>query len=112
MQEFKEQNLKKYTLLNLLKPNLRKLSLLKKIKKEFDEVLDEKNQVFIAEFNRKILQIILSEPVPFIYERIGERYNHLLIDEFQDTSDMQFYNLLPLIENSLANNHFNLIIPW
>ncbi len=110
MQEFKEQNLKKYTLLNLLKPNLRKLSLLKKIKKEFDEVLDEKNQVFIAEFNRKILQIILSEPVPFIYERIGERYNHLLIDEFQDTSDMQFYNLLPLIENSLANNHFNLIV--
>ncbi len=110
MQDFKEKNLKKYTLLSLLKPNLRKLSLLKKIKKEFDEVLDEKNQVFIAEFNRKILQIILSEPVPFIYERIGERYNHLLIDEFQDTSDMQFYNLLPLIENSLANNHFNLIV--
>jgi ATP-dependent exoDNAse (exonuclease V) beta subunit len=48
--------------------------------------------------------------VPFIYERIGERYNHLLVDEFQDTSDMQFYNLLPLIENSLANNHFNLIV--
>ncbi|CAH0995839.1 ATP-dependent helicase/nuclease subunit A [Emticicia aquatica] len=110
MQTFKENHLKKYTLLNLLKPNLRKLSLLKKIKKEFDEVLDEKNQVFIAEFNRKILQIILSEPVPFIYERIGERYNHLLVDEFQDTSDMQFYNLLPLIENSLANNHFNLIV--
>ena len=110
MQEFKANNFKKYTLLNLLKPNLRKLSLLKKIKTEFDKVLDEKNQVFIAEFNRKILQIILSEPVPFIYERIGERYNHLLIDEFQDTSDMQFYNLLPLIENSLANNHFNLIV--
>ena len=110
IQEFKEINLKKYTLLNLIKPNLRKLSLLKKIKKEFDEVLDGKNQVFISEFNRKILQIILSEPVPFIYERIGERYNHLLVDEFQDTSDMQFYNLLPLIENSLANNHFNLIV--
>lgn len=110
IQEFKDTNLKKYTLLNLIKPNLRKLSLLKKIKKEFDEVLDGKNQVFISEFNRKILQIILSEPVPFIYERIGERYNHLLVDEFQDTSDMQFYNLLPLIENSLANNHFNLIV--
>lgn len=110
IQEFKETNLKKYTLLNLIKPNLRKLSLLKKIKKEFDEVLDGKNQVFISEFNRKILQIILSEPVPFIYERIGERYNHLLVDEFQDTSDMQFYNLLPLFENSLANNHFNLIV--
>ncbi len=110
MQAFKADNLAKYTLLSLLKPNLRKLSLLKKIKKEFDEVLEGKNQVFISEFNRKILKIILSEPVPFIYERIGERYNHLLVDEFQDTSDMQFYNLLPLIENSLANNHFNLIV--
>ncbi|WP_337044183.1 UvrD-helicase domain-containing protein [Emticicia sp. 17c] len=110
MQEFKARHLKKYTLFNLIRPNLRKLSLLKKIKKEFDEVLEEKNQVFIAEFNRKILNIILSEPVPFIYERIGEKYNHLLIDEFQDTSDMQFYNLLPLIENSLAGNNFNLIV--
>lgn len=110
MQEFKTQHLPKYALFTMLKPNLRKLSLLKKIKAEFDLVLEDKNQVFISEFNRKILQIILSEPVPFIYERIGERYNHLLVDEFQDTSDMQFYNLLPLIENSLANNHFNLIV--
>lgn len=110
MQEFKTKHLPKYALFTMIKPNLRKLSLLKKIKTEFDNVLADKNQVFISEFNRKILQIILSEPVPFIYERIGERYNHLLVDEFQDTSDMQFYNLLPLIENSLANNHFNLIV--
>lgn len=110
MQDFKDVHLKKYTLFNLIRPNLRKLSLLKKIKAEFDEVLKEKNQVFIAEFNRKILNIILSEPVPFIYERIGEKYKHLLIDEFQDTSDMQFYNLLPLIENSLAGDNFNLVV--
>lgn len=110
MQDFKEAHLRKYTLFNLIRPNLRKLSLLKKIKTEFDEVLREKNQVFIAEFNRKILNIILSEPVPFIYERIGEKYRHLLIDEFQDTSDMQFYNLLPLIENSLAGDNFNLVV--
>ena len=110
MQDFKDAQLKKYTLYTILRPNLRKLSLLKKIKDEFDAVLAEKNQVFIAEFNRKILNIILSEPVPFIYERIGEKYRHLLIDEFQDTSDMQFYNLLPLIENSLAGNYFNLVV--
>ncbi|RYU93242.1 UvrD-helicase domain-containing protein [Emticicia agri] len=110
MQDFKDNHLKKYTLYNLIRPNLRKLALLKKIKTEFDKILGEKNQVFIAEFNRKILHIILSEPVPFIYERIGEKYKHMLIDEFQDTSDMQFYNLLPLIENSLAGNNFNLIV--
>ncbi|MDB2651872.1 UvrD-helicase domain-containing protein [bacterium] len=34
-----------------------------------------------------------KEPAPFIYERLGERYHHFLIDEFQDTSVMQWHNL-------------------
>lgn len=110
IQEVKADNFAKFLLFEQIKPHFYKLSLLSKIKEEFDNVLDEKNQVFISEFNRKILQIVLREPVPFIYERIGERFDHLLIDEFQDTSEMQFFNLLPLIENSLAKNNFNLIV--
>ncbi|NTV83690.1 MAG: UvrD-helicase domain-containing protein, partial [Bacteroidales bacterium] len=47
---------------------------------------------------------------PFIYERLGEKYHHYLIDEFQDTSIMQWHNLLPLIENSLASNRMNLVV--
>lgn len=100
----------KFRLLEQLLSSFYPLSLLKKIKEEFDQVLQENNQVSISEFNRKILEIVLTEPVPFIYERLGERFNHILIDEFQDTSDLQFYNLLPLIENSLAHNNFNLIV--
>jgi ATP-dependent helicase/nuclease subunit A len=45
-----------------------------------------------------------------VYERLGEKYNHILIDEFQDTSTLQWHNFLPLIENSLANGHFNLAV--
>lgn len=108
--ELRELHSPKYVLFNVLISEMHKLALLKTVKQEFDAVLKENNQVFLAEFNRKILEIVLTEPVPFIYERLGEKFNHILIDEFQDTSDMQFYNLLPLIENSLAANNFNLVV--
>ncbi len=57
-----------------------------------------------------IAKIVLNEPIPFIYERLGEKYSNYLIDEFQDTSVLQFQNLLPLIENSLASGHFTLLV--
>ena len=55
----------------------------------------------ISEFNKKIHSIIVEQPSSFIYERIGERYNHFLIDEFQDTSVLQWQNILPLITDSI-----------
>jgi ATP-dependent exoDNAse (exonuclease V) beta subunit len=55
----------------------------------------------ISEFNAIIYREI-QKPAPFIYERLGERYRHFFIDEFQDTSEMQWQNLIPLIDNALA----------
>lgn len=97
-------------LLNCLLPHLQKLALLKQIRVEFDELLRTNGRVHISEFNKKIQAIVASEPVPFIYERLGNKYFHLLIDEFQDTSRLQFANLLPLIENALGFEHFNLAV--
>jgi ATP-dependent exoDNAse (exonuclease V) beta subunit len=57
---------------------------------------------FISDVNRKLLSCLSEDMVPEVYFRIGERVFHYLIDEFQDTSPMQWKNLLPLIENSLA----------
>ena len=118
--QIKDELIEKYKQVEELRPktllyqfinkDLLKLGFLRRIKEEFDNITTENNQVFISEFNRKILSIVLTEPVPFLYERIGEKYQHLLIDEFQDTSDIQFYNLLPLLENSLGNKNFNLIV--
>jgi ATP-dependent exoDNAse (exonuclease V) beta subunit len=100
----------KYNILIEIKKNLLKIPLLSMIKAELDLIKEERNEVFLSEFNKKILDIVVKEPVPFIYERIGEKYNHLLIDEFQDTSNMQFFNLLPLIDNAISKNKFNLIV--
>jgi len=100
----------KVTLYIQLDRHIYNLSLLGEIRKEFDALLKQNNQVHISDFNRKIVEIVASEPVPFIFERLGEKYNHILVDEFQDTSKLQFANLLPLIENALSGGHFNLIV--
>jgi ATP-dependent exoDNAse (exonuclease V) beta subunit len=100
----------KITLYNQLDRHIYNLSLLGEIRKEFDALLKQNNQVHISDFNRKIVDIVAREPVPFIFERLGEKYNHILVDEFQDTSKLQFANLLPLIENALSSGYFNLIV--
>ncbi len=100
----------KYIILNEIENSILKIPLLFLVKQEMDLMMKERKEVFLSDFNRWILDIVVKEPVPFIYERIGEKYKHLLIDEFQDTSNSQFFNLLPLIENSLSNDNFNLIV--
>lgn len=54
--------------------------------------------------------IIDENDAPFIYEKTGSRYQHYLIDEFQDTSHFQWQNFKPLIENSLAQGYKSLLV--
>lgn len=99
-----------YALCELLGKQMYPLMLLKKIEEISLEKKQDEKLVFISEFNQKIFDIINNEPTPFIYERLGERYRHYLLDEFQDTSSLQWQNILPLLDNSLANGWFNLIV--
>ncbi|MBC8110014.1 MAG: UvrD-helicase domain-containing protein, partial [Verrucomicrobia bacterium] len=99
-----------FLLFTAINANLYKISVLNEIEKELKVLKVEKNMVHIGDFNKKIINIVLNEPVPFIYERMGEKYNHILIDEFQDTSALQWNNLLPLVENSLGKGNFNLLV--
>lgn len=62
----------------------------------------QEEQVFIEDINRKLAGYIDGESVPDIYFRLGDTVTHFLIDEFQDTSPVQWRNLLPLIGNALA----------
>ncbi|SHL15251.1 UvrD-helicase domain-containing protein [Myroides odoratimimus] len=82
--------------------NLTPLSLLSTIGQEMDKIQEEQNILSITQFNAIIHNEIQNQPAPFIYERLGERYHHFFIDEFQDTSEMQWQNLVPLIDNALA----------
>ncbi len=73
--------------------------------------LKEENATFLlSELNQIIADISINEPVPFIYEFAGERYEHILIDEFQDTSIWQFQGMLPLISECLSKGGTSLIV--
>lgn len=78
--------------------------------RKLDEYLLETNTVLLSGTGELLKRIISAEEIPFIYERMGNQLRHLLIDEFQDTSHLQWENLRPLISNSLAYGHDNLII--
>ncbi len=100
----------KYIILKLLNRNIYSIALLNEIEKTINEIKSRNNIVHISEFNKRIAEIVLNEPIPFIYERLGEKYKHFLIDEFQDTSILQWQNFLPLIDNSLAEGNFNMVV--
>jgi ATP-dependent helicase/nuclease subunit A len=110
MEQLRQAALGRYVLYQQILKHFHKLALLSQLKVEVAEIQKESGQVHISSFNKAIRRVVLGEPVPFVYERLGDRYHHLLIDEFQDTSVMQWTNFLPLIENALASGYFNLVV--
>lgn len=82
--------------------NLTPLSVINLVSKEIETIKEEQGLVPISQFNELIHNEIKNQPAPFIYERLGERYRHYFIDEFQDTSMMQWNNIIPLIDSSLS----------
>jgi ATP-dependent exoDNAse (exonuclease V) beta subunit len=89
---------------NILK-NITPLSVINLVNQELDVIKTDRNLLPISEFNSLINQEIKNQPAPFIYERLGEKYRHFFIDEFQDTSKLQWENLIPLIDNALAQDN-------
>ncbi|MCM4166644.1 RecBCD enzyme subunit RecB [Arenibacter antarcticus] len=83
--------------------NLVPLTVLNAIQQELKDLELERDLLPISSFNSLISNEIKDQPAPFIYERIGEKYRHYFIDEFQDTSQMQWNNLTPLIGNALES---------
>lgn len=71
---------------------------------------DENRLMLISDTNNILMKVISGDNSPFIYEKTGTIYKNFLIDEFQDTSTFQWKNFLPLIENSLSENNFSMIV--
>lgn len=86
------------------------LMVLLEIARRRDSYLQSINTLQISDTNHILSRIIGKDDAPFVYERMGGRLNHFLIDEFQDTSGMQWRNLKPLIDESESFDHENLII--
>ena len=90
-----------YNSVNAVLKNMHSISIINELLSEIKLYKKENNIEQISAFNYKINKVITSQPSSFIYERLGERYSHYLIDEFQDTSLLQWQNILPLITDSI-----------
>ena len=91
-------------------PRIQYVGLIGATRRQMNEYLDANNSIQLGETNSMLRRIIGDDDAPFIYERLGSRLNHFLIDEFQDTSRLQWANLLPLLRESDSRGEDNLVI--
>lgn len=89
---------------------LRMLGILTDLKEEVKLLLQEKGLLQLSDSNLLLSRIIGQSDSPFIYEKIGTRFNYYMLDEFQDTSSLQWNNFKPLIANALSEGYPALLV--
>lgn len=99
LQKFKSSYISAKELLK----NIFSLGILEVLNNKLQEYREEMNIVLLADNTFLLRNIIEDQDAPFLYEKIGSQYKHIMIDEFQDTSIYQWKNILPLIKNSLSS---------
>lgn len=80
------------------------------LRKTFAELMREKNVLCIDDSNTILRDIIDGSDAPFVYEKLGVRFDHFLLDEFQDTANVQWENFRPLLSESDSRGGENLIV--
>ncbi|MDR1624707.1 MAG: UvrD-helicase domain-containing protein [Tannerellaceae bacterium] len=86
------------------------LGILNDVSAQIAAYREEKNILLIADTTELLNRVIDGSDTPFVYEKTGTHIDHYMIDEFQDTSRMQWNNFRPLIQESLAHNNANLLV--
>lgn len=88
----------------LLSANYRNFALLGDLSTKIIELCAKANIMPISETNHILKQLISDNDTPFIFEKVGNNFSHFMIDEFQDTSVMQWDNFVPLLRNALSES--------
>ncbi|MCU0378424.1 MAG: UvrD-helicase domain-containing protein [Bacteroidales bacterium] len=70
----------------------------------------DENLFLLSDSGELINKLIADDDTPFIYEKIGTAYDHYIIDEFQDTSRIQWKNFRPLISETISRGKDNLVV--
>lgn len=87
----------------LLQGEMKSLSLLFDLREIMNEIRERDNKFFLSETNFKLYNEIQEGDSDFLFEKIGNRYKFFFIDEFQDTSTMQWKDMVPLLHNVLSS---------
>jgi ATP-dependent exoDNAse (exonuclease V) beta subunit len=92
---------KKEKILSALLP----LKVNKDIQDELQKIEEENDLVLLSKFNILINENLKNEPSAFIYEKVGAQFQHYFFDEFQDTSELQWQNFVPLRDHSISTEY-------
>ncbi|MBO4754795.1 MAG: UvrD-helicase domain-containing protein [Bacteroidales bacterium] len=99
-----------YMTARAIQSNFYELGIIANIDKEVTAYCNEQNIMLLSSTTEMLSRLIKKDDAPFIYEKTGTRIHSYMIDEFQDTSGMQWGNFKPLLSNSIAQGYQNLIV--
>jgi ATP-dependent exoDNAse (exonuclease V) beta subunit len=105
-----DENILNHNTINAILSNIYALGILSDVLRKVREVAYNNNIFLISDAGELLNLIINGDQTPYIYEKIGNRYENFMIDEFQDTSILQWNNFDPLIQNSMAGGYDNLVV--
>ena len=108
--DFVQKNYTTYQTAITIQQNLYLMGIFNDLLELLEEYRHRFNEFLISDLTVFLREIIAGSQAPFIYERIGQRYENILIDEFQDTSRFQWDNFKPLIHESLAKANESMIV--
>ncbi len=101
---FYDSNAALWNTADLLRENYRSFALLTDLYAKVRQLCDEENVMFLSETKQILSKFIGRNDAPFIYEKVGNRFERFMIDEFQDTSVKEWQNFLPLLHNAMAQS--------
>ena len=101
---FYDEHIKLWNTAELLRENYRSFALLTDLYAKVRQLCDEQNVMFLSETKQILSKFIGRNDAPFIYEKVGNRFERFMIDEFQDTSLKEWENFLPLLQNAMAQS--------
>lgn len=99
-----DENVRAWNTCDLLRENYRSFALLSDLYAKVQQMCDQENMMLLSETKYILSEFIGHNDAPFIYEKVGNRFEHFMIDEFQDTSVKEWENFLPLLQNAMAQS--------
>lgn len=88
----------------LLHGNYRSFALLADLYEQVTSICEKENIMVLGETKHILSTFVDGSNAPFIYEKVGNRFERFMIDEFQDTSVREWQNMLPLLQNAMSES--------
>lgn len=105
-----DKNIKLWNTAPLIYENFRSFALLSDLYTRLKEVCDEQNIMLLSQTKTILSKFIQNNDAPFIFEKVGNRFERFMIDEFQDTSLKEWGNFLPLLQNAMSQSEDNSVL--